>query len=225
MPLPPPPSMPPPPAPRAPKGGGAKATSNFEAVPQPKQYIPKQFGAKQPTEGGEQPRADDLERAARAAQAAQVAHLQQQQRSVLPPPPGGLLPQGLDPPTAFPSFLAPGLAADRGSSLSVAPIGPVSRPAANLLPDQEFIPINTDSPSLERMQVDGWPVFGAPEPGPFASSLFHSPFATMFGPVTSYGGDGPASASGSGLLADLNADSQVFDIASQRRKPEHGESL
>merc|ERR1712039_809196 len=46
----------------------------------------------------------------------------------------------------------------------------------SLLPDQEFIPINTDSPSLDRMQAFG--------DTPFTSSLFSSPFG-MFGPVTS----------------------------------------
>merc|ERR1719238_832359 len=76
------------------------------------------------------------------------------------------------------------------------------RPAASLLPDQEFIPINTDSPSLDRMQVFG--------DTPFASSLFSSPFA-MFGPVASYGGENPGGASGSGLLADLHADSQPIE--------------
>merc|ERR1712048_676829 len=82
---------------------------------------------------------------------------------------------------------------DRSNIPQMAPIGPVSaknpqRPGSSLLPDQEFIPINTDSPSLDRMQVFG--------DTPFASSLFSSPFA-MFGPVTSYGGENPNGASGS----------------------------
>merc|ERR1712107_248397 len=80
--------------------------------------------------------------------------------------------------------------------------------ATNLLPDQEFIPINTDSPSLDRMQAFG--------DAPFTSSLFSSPFG-MFGPVTSYGGDNNGESSGSGLLADLHADSRPVDIAPRRR--------
>merc|ERR1712217_876531 len=90
------------------------------------------------------------------------------------------------------------------------------RPGASLLPDQEFIPINTDSPSLDRMQVFG--------DTPFTSSLFSSPFA-MFGPVTSYGGEGPGGSSGSGLLADLHADSQPVENAPGRHKSESGNQL
>merc|ERR1719356_1796854 len=127
---------------------------------------------------------------------------------------------------------------DRSSASLLAPIGPspigsvgrappnlMSPPGApgapgstptqsrSLLPDQEFIPINTDSPSLDRMQVFG--------DSPFASSLFSSPFA-MFGPVTSYGGENAAGASGSGLLADLHADSQPVENATGRHKSESG---
>lgn len=102
----------------------------------------------------------------------------------------------------------------------VAPIGPGSikmqRPAASLLPDQEFIPINTESPSLDRMHVFG--------ETPFVSSLFSSPFA-MFGPVTSYGGENPGGVSGSGLLADLHADSHPVENATGRHKPEVGNQL
>merc|ERR1712217_106766 len=81
------------------------------------------------------------------------------------------------------------------------------RPGASLLPDQEFIPINTDSPSLDRMQVFG-------DTPAYTASLFSSPFASpfaMFGPVTSYGGENQVGSSGSGLLADLHADSQPIE--------------
>lgn len=101
---------------------------------------------------------------------------------------------------------------DRSNIPAVAPIGPagaktLQRTAASLLPDQEFIPINRDSPSLDRMQA-----------------LFSSPFA-MFGPVTSYGGDLSAGTTGGGLMADLHADSQPVDNASGRHKPEAGNQL
>lgn len=96
---------------------------------------------------------------------------------------------------------------DRQDVPPVAPIGPAGiqlplRCAAGLLPDQEFVPINTDSPSLDRMQA-----------------LFSSPFA-MFGPVTSYDGDPADGSTGSGLLADLHADSQPVENAPGRHKPE-----
>merc|ERR1711920_89759 len=83
---------------------------------------------------------------------------------------------------------------------------------SSLLPDQEFIPINTDSPSLDRI--------GAFGDTPFTSSLFSSPFG-MFGPVTSYGGENPGESSGSGLLADLHAGSRPVDIAPRRRSDHH----
>merc|ERR1711874_32858 len=105
----------------------------------------------------------------------------------------------------------------------IGPIGPasakMSRSGQSLLPDQEFIPINTgmntDSPSFDRMQS-----FDTP----FTSSLFSSPFA-MFGPVTSYGGDNAGGSSGSGLLADLHADSQPVQNAPGRHKSETGNQL
>lgn len=117
---------------------------------------------------------------------------------------------------------------DRTSNPNVTPIGPAlnkagrpggrwdfqaPRPNANLLPDQEFIPINTDSPSLDRMQVFG--------DAPFVSSLFSSPFA-MFGPVTSYDGEGSDGRTGPGLMADLHAGSQPVENAAGRHKPEGG---
>ncbi|CAE8640089.1 unnamed protein product, partial [Polarella glacialis] len=82
----------------------------------------------------------------------------------------------------------------------------LQRPAANMLPDQEFIPINTESPSLDRRHVFG--------DVPITSSLFSSPFA-MFGPVTGYG-EGPPGL-GSDLLADLHADSQPVEHAATSR--------
>eukprot|EP00930_Biecheleria_cincta_P056834 TRINITY_DN4286_c2_g1_i1.p1 TRINITY_DN4286_c2_g1~~TRINITY_DN4286_c2_g1_i1.p1 ORF type:complete len:2040 (+),score=417.86 TRINITY_DN4286_c2_g1_i1:269-6121(+) len=82
------------------------------------------------------------------------------------------------------------------------------RPGSSLLPDQEFIPINTDSPS-----IDGAGVFGD---APITSSLFSSPFG-MFSPF--YGAEGGGSGSaGSDLLADLHADSQPVENASGRQR-------
>lgn len=105
-----------------------------------------------------------------------------------------------------------------GLVVEQAPIGPASaaklqRPATSLLPDQEFIPINTDSPSIDHGHYQ---VFGdAPH---FATSLFSSPFANMFGPVTSYGGEATGMSSGSGLLADLHADSHPVENAPGRAR-------
>lgn len=100
-----------------------------------------------------------------------------------------------------------------GRANDMAPIGPplakVQRPAASLLPDQEFIPINTGAQLHSTGQVFG--------DGHFTSSLFSSPFF-MFGPVTSYGGENANGASGSGLLADLHADSQPVETATGRHK-------
>jgi hypothetical protein len=92
----------------------------------------------------------------------------------------------------------------------------MQRPASSLLPDQEFIPINTHNAVPERMRP-----FGGESH--FTSSLFSTalPFS-MFGPVTSYGGDNPNAASGTGLLADLHADSQPVapENATGRHKSE-----
>lgn len=91
---------------------------------------------------------------------------------------------------------------DRGTSGAVAPIGPANakaRTSSSLLPDHEFIPINTDAMSLDRMQM-----FSGDSP--FASSLFSSP---LFGPVTGYGD--PSAATGGSLLADLHADSKPME--------------
>lgn len=116
----------------------------------------------------------------------------------------------------MPGLSRHGLPPDRSGGAGRVPIGqpPIgpggigARPrgmAANLIPNQEFIPINTESPSLDRM-----PHFGE---SPFASSLFSSPFA-MFGPVTFHGGEG----AGTSLLADLYADSQPIEHAPGRHK-------
>merc|ERR1711920_38879 len=101
---------------------------------------------------------------------------------------------------------------------SLGPPGPAADrfpmpSTTSLLPDQEFIPINTDSPSLDRMQAFG-------DTGFSSASLFSSPFG-MFGPVTSYGGDNNGESSGSGLLADLHADSRPVDLAPRRRSDHH----
>jgi len=155
-----------------------------------------------------------------------------------PPPPPVQGMHNIDPYGHGANLMAPGL----------LPIGPPpmrghqQRPAASLLPDQEFIPINTDSSTqIDRMQVFG--------DSPFTSSLFSSGFS-MFGPVAGHSSPTPAGVaapgpgkagspahsvgaligahglpgdahaagfSGSlGLLADLHADSRPVAHASGR---------
>mmetsp|Transcript_4190 Transcript_4190/g.5925 ORF Transcript_4190/g.5925 Transcript_4190/m.5925 type:complete len:160 (-) Transcript_4190:695-1174(-) len=153
----------------------------------PTQYEPKHFGTEAHNSGS-----------------MAEAQLQEQQRSVLPPPHSTRLDQNIDPPS---------LLLERGNTPPVAPIGPVQRPPP-AVGDQEFIPLNADSPRMDRMQV-----FGAPDT-PFTTSLFHSPFSMMFGPVTSYDGEPP---NGTGLMAELNPDPMVFDFQNQRRNSEPGD--
>jgi len=104
---------------------------------------------------------------------------------------------------------AMGMPIDRGNVPSVTPIGPAAgrmqKPAASLLPDQEFIPINTDAPSMDSMRVYG--------DFPFtASSLFSSPFP-MFGgpgPVPGYGPNMPhPQGARGGRLGEMTADSMM----------------
>jgi len=83
----------------------------------------------------------------------------------------------------------------------------MQRPAPRLLPDQEFIPINMESPAIDRMHLDRMQVFGD---SPFPASALYSP-SNLFGPVTSYGGENHPGSSGSELLADLHADSQPME--------------
>lgn len=82
-----------------------------------------------------------------------------------------------------------------------------SGPAYGLLPDQEFIPINTETPSLDRA-----PVFSSPEDAPITSSLFSSSFG-MFGPVVGYGG---TTRPDNDLMAGLHADSQPVETTKGR---------
>lgn len=198
--LPPPPSMPPPPAPRVKGGGQPKA----DAAGHPKQM----HHAKQPP----------LDLQAMAGSSMLDLSQRQMAHGGMPGMPAGMpgmpaMPTmpGMPPVPGVPPTMgfepAPSRGSldrmDRSNIPLMAPIGPNpfktqgppgmqlgQRPTgtASLLPDQEFIPINTDSPSLERMHML--------DHSPFTSSLFSSPFS-MFGPPLLHGGESPNGASGS----------------------------
>lgn len=189
--LPPPPSMPPPPAPR--KGGPPKADSSSMMRPKA-------------------PPGKGMQTQVQAAMSGAIPAYPVVQSGVIPGLPSM---SGLEPVSrpdrnrgfVAPIGRAPGPPGPPSIGRPTADFPSMGRPAASLLPEQEFIPINTNSPSFDNMQVFG--------DSPFTSSLFASPFA-MFGPVTGYGGESPSGGGASGLLADLHADSQPVQHATGR---------
>lgn len=229
--------MPPPPAPKGPGKEGHKGEALPSGAAMAKQLMPKQQmfdsqmaaaavarAMRQQDIGGPHHRQHHGapsaagHHAAAAAQLAHLHHMQHLQPAHVPVAQAAM--PGMAGPGEIPE---PGMARgalglDRGVNPLMAPIGPASaaklqRPSTSLLPDQEFIPINTESPTMDHGHYQ---VFrDAPH---FATSLFSSPFANMFGPVTSYGGEASGTGGGSGLLADLHADSLPVDNPTGRTR-------